>query len=123
MHDAGARGTNKSRLGFGHGGGGRSAVAGRDRLLDFAYCTAHTGAPRLIDHGAAGDLTGGLLGGFCISHGVSEEDLLSQCVLGSAGQTPDALGRAYRGMGRRRQRRAILPATPRAWRVPPRSRQ
>jgi hypothetical protein len=73
MHDAGARGTDEGRLGFSHGGHGRSAITGRDCLLDFAHRAAHAGTPRLIDHGAAGDLTGGLLRGFCISHGVSDE--------------------------------------------------
>src|ERR1700730_7876588 len=81
MDDAGARGSDESRLGFSHGGGGRGAVAGRDRLLDFAHGTAHTGAPRLVDHGAAGDLTGGFLGGLGISHGVSDVDLLNWRVL------------------------------------------
>src|SRR5580704_9521636 len=73
MDDAGSRGTDERRLGFGHGGDGRGAVAGCDRLLDFAHGTAHAGTPRLIDHGAAGNLASGLLGGFCISHGVSDE--------------------------------------------------
>src|SRR5580704_12462994 len=81
MHDTGARGTHECRLGFSHGGGGGGAVAGRDRLLDLAHGAAHAGAPRLVDHGAAGDLTGGLLGGFCISHGVLDENLLNRCVL------------------------------------------
>src|SRR6202035_5215753 len=76
MHDTGARGTDEGGLGFGHGGHGRGAVASRDRLLDFAHRAAHAGTPRLIDYGAAGNLTGGLLGGLCISHGVSELDLL-----------------------------------------------
>src|ERR1700692_4176070 len=75
MDDAGARGTHESRLGFSHGGGGRSPVAGGDRLFDLAHRTAHAGAPRLVDHGAAGDLAGGLLGGLGISHGVSDVDL------------------------------------------------
>src|SRR5580692_8925925 len=57
MDDALARGTHECRLGFSHGGGCRGAVAGRNRLLDLPHGTAHAGAPRLIDHGAAGDLT------------------------------------------------------------------
>src|SRR5215813_10409513 len=44
------------------------AVAAIDRFLDGADGTAHLGAARLVDHGAAGNLARRFLGGSRIGH-------------------------------------------------------
>jgi len=49
----------------------RVTVAALDRFLDAADCTAHLGATRLIDDGAAGNLACRLLGGSSIGHGLN----------------------------------------------------
>lgn len=62
MNDALLRGADDGGLRLGHCGGGGAAVAGGNRLFDFAHRGAHARTARLVDRGAARDLAGGLLG-------------------------------------------------------------
>jgi len=56
------RGSHQLRLRFLQRCDGGGAVALLDRFLDAAHRTAHTGAARLVDGGAASDLAGRLAG-------------------------------------------------------------
>jgi hypothetical protein len=68
MNDAVVRRPDQRRLGFGHGGQRRGAIASRDRLFDLTHRRAHARAPPRVDRSAAGGLARGFLGGFRIGH-------------------------------------------------------
>ena len=68
MHDALLRRADQSRLGFRQGCGRLAAIAGGNRLFDFADRRAHARASRFVDDGSACCLTGGFLCGFRIGH-------------------------------------------------------
>jgi hypothetical protein len=68
VNDVALRRTHQLGLGAGHRLQRRVAVAALDRFLDVADGAAHLGAARLVDHGAAGDLAGRLLGGSRVGH-------------------------------------------------------
>ena len=68
VNHAFAGGTNEGGFGLSHGGEGLSAITSGDRFLDLAHGVTNARTPRLVDDGAARDLTRGLLGGFRIGH-------------------------------------------------------
>lgn len=70
VDDVALRGTHQSGLGIRHRLQGSGAVAGLDGFLDGADGTAHLGAARLVDGGAAGDLARRFLGGSGVGHGL-----------------------------------------------------
>src|ERR1700730_14602128 len=68
VNDVALRCAHQLGLGVRHRLERRVTVAALDRLLDGANGAAHLGAARLVDHGAAGNLAGRLLGGSGIGH-------------------------------------------------------
>src|SRR3974390_570690 len=53
VHDVLLRGANDHRFGFRHGRLSARAIAGADRLFDFAHRGPQARAPRLVDYSAA----------------------------------------------------------------------
>jgi len=68
VNDVALRGLHQFRFGVLHRFQRGIAVAALDRFLDGSDCTAHLGAARLVDEGAAGNLAGRLFGGGGIGH-------------------------------------------------------
>src|SRR6202048_4994857 len=68
VNDVALRRLHQLRLSARHRLLRRSAIAALDRLFDDADRTAHLGAARLVDDGAAGNLARRLLGGSRIGH-------------------------------------------------------
>ena len=99
MHDALLCRANQSWLGFRQGCGRLAAIAGGNRLLDFADRRAHARTTGFIDDGSARGLAGSFLCGFRISHTYWTQEM----VTGS---------RAYRVLTRYRQRRPQVAAAP-----------
>src|SRR4051794_12947011 len=56
VNDVSLRGAHQGGLGIRQRRHGSGAVAGLDRFFDITYGTAHLGAARLVDGGAAGGL-------------------------------------------------------------------
>lgn len=68
VNDVALRGLHQFRFRVLHRFQRGIAVTALDRFLDGADRTAHLGATRLVDDGAAGNLAGRLLGGGGIGH-------------------------------------------------------
>ena len=62
VHDVLLRRTNDHRLGFSHSGERDGAIAGGDRLFNFAHRGPQARTPRLVDDSAAHRLAPGLFG-------------------------------------------------------------
>src|SRR5690349_19291875 len=68
VHDVLLRGANDHRLGFRHRRVSARAIAGADRLFNFAHRGPQARAPRLVDDSAAHGLARGLFGRLRIGH-------------------------------------------------------
>ncbi len=97
MQHAFFRGTHERRFGLSHRHERRRAIASADRLLDAAYRGPDARAPRLVDHGATGNLTSGLLGGFCIGHDVVNASCERAALIGARRAGVNAVGDGAKG--------------------------
>jgi hypothetical protein len=68
VNDVALRGTHQSGLGVRQRLQRSGTIAGLDRFFDLTHGSAHLGAARLVDGGAAGNLARRFLGGSGVGH-------------------------------------------------------